>query len=148
MQLGQAEHRCREQIRLVVVEPVPRRIQRGVLQPERRREVDQAADLAVQLRRQRHRRLVWETEEDDIEALGFGRVELVEDQVRVMGRQARVQRTGQRACLAVAGRIHHVEVRVLRAQSQQLGARVPGCTDDSDSSSRRMIIHDAHDHAR
>ena len=41
----------------------------GVLQPVGGREVDDAADLADELRRQRHARLVRQAEEDDVEPL-------------------------------------------------------------------------------
>ena len=97
MEFGQAEHRGCQQLGLVVREAVPRRVERGVLQPKCGRQVDQAADVAVQLRRQRHRRLVRQPEEHDVEPLGLRRIELVEHQVRIVRGEARVQHAGQ-AC--------------------------------------------------
>ena len=133
VQLGQPEHGRGQQLGLVVGEAVPRRVQRRVLQPVRRREVDEAADLAVQLRRQRHRRLVRQAEEDDVEPLGHRRVELVEHEVGVARREARVQGAGQRAGLAVAGGVDDLEVRMLGAQPEQLCAGVARRTDDANS---------------
>ena len=67
--LGQAVDRLGEQLGLVVLEPVPLRVQRGVLEAERRRQVDDAADPADELRRQGHRGLVREAEEHDVETV-------------------------------------------------------------------------------
>ena len=56
VELGQPVHRVGQQLGLVVREAVPPRVQGGVLQPEGGREVDQAADLAVEAGRERHAR--------------------------------------------------------------------------------------------
>jgi hypothetical protein len=137
MQLRQPEHGLGQQLGLIMGEPVPSWIQRGVLQAERRGQVDDAADLAVQLRGQRHRCLVRQTEKDHVETNGPRRVELFEDQVGVACRQARVQAAGQSSGLAVTRGVDHLEVRMLGAQTKQLGSRVARCTDDADS------FHDA-----
>ncbi len=133
MQLRQTEHRRRQQLRLIVGEPVPRRVQRGVFQPERSRQIDQAAHLAVQLWCQGQRGFVRQAEEHDVEPFGLRRVELGEHQVGVPGRQARVQPGGQGAGLAVAGGVDDLEFGVLRTQSEQFDARVPRGADDPNS---------------
>jgi hypothetical protein len=72
-------------------------------------------------------------EEDEIEPVGAAGHELVEHEVGIPRGQAGVQRGRARTCLRVAGGEHHLEVGVLRAEPQQLGAGVPGCADDADS---------------
>ncbi len=133
MQLWQPEHSGGEQFRLIMGEAVPRRVQRCVLQTERSRQVDQAADLAMELRRQRHRCLMWQPEEHHIEPLGLRWVELVEHEVGIAGSETGVQGAGQRAGLAVASGVHDLELWMLGAQPQQLCSGVPRCADDSDS---------------
>jgi len=76
-------------------------------------------------------------EKDHVETNGPRRVELFEDQVGVACRQARVQAAGQSSGLAVTRGVDHLEVRMLGAQTKQLGSRVARCTDDADS------FHDA-----
>ena len=133
VQFRQTEHRGRQQLRLVVVESVPLRVQRSVLQSERGRQIDEAANLAVQLRGEGHRCLVGQAEEHDVEPLCLCRVELVEHQVGVPRGQARVHPAGQRAGLTVAARVDHVELRMLGTQPQELCSGVTRCADDADS---------------
>ena len=131
--LGQPVHRVGQQFRLVVLEPVERRVLRAVLQAVRGREVDDAADMADQLRRQRHARLVREPEEHQVESAGALDVERLEDQPGVGAGERRVQRRGWDARLRVAGGVDHVEVGMLRGEAQQLGAGVARRPDDADA---------------
>ena len=93
--LGQPVDGLGEQLGLVVLEAVPLRVQRGVLQPVGGREVDDAADPAHELRGERHRRLVGQAHEHDVEPVDGGDRGVVgghERKVRVRRGQRRVQR--------------------------------------------------------
>ncbi len=90
--------------------------------------------------RQGHARLVRQPEEHHVGRAGASDVELLEHQVRVAAGEARVQRRGQRAGLGVAGGVDHLELGVLGAQAQQLGAGVTRRADDRDLQHRRMMI--------
>ena len=107
----------------------------GVLQPVGRREVDDAADLADQLRRQRHR-------SPRAAARGTRRrgrrrapaSNSSKHEVRVGGRRG--SGTASPAGVPawrVAGGVDDLEVGVLGAQAQQLGARVARRADDPDA---------------
>ncbi len=141
VQLGQPVDRLGEQLRLVVLEPVPAGVQAGVLQPVGGGEVDDAADPPDELRGERHRRLVGKPEEHEIELAGPIDVERLEHEVGVARRQARVERGSRGAGLAVAGGVPHVELGVLGAEAQELGSRVARGADDADCDHRRKIIH-------
>ena len=78
MQFGQPEHGLGEQVELGVLEAVEGGIGGRILQPERRREIDDTADVADQRRREIHRRAVREAEEHQIEPEPRRRVELAE----------------------------------------------------------------------
>jgi hypothetical protein len=80
---------------------------------------------------------VRETEEDHVQTYSASGIEFFEDEVGVARRQARIQAAGQGSGLAVARGVHHLEIRMLGAQTEQLGSRVARRTDDADS------FHDA-----
>ena len=144
--LGQAVGGLGEQGRLVVLEAVPLRVQRGVLEPVGRRQVDDAADPSDELRREGHRRLVREAEEHDVEPVDAVDGVVVggrQLEVGVGGGQRRVQRGGGRAGLRIGRRHRHVEARVAGQQAQQLGAGVARRPDDAGppgGAAHRMII--------
>ena len=83
VQFGQAEHGLFQQVELGVLEPVERRVGSRVLQAERRRQVDDAADVADQRRREFHRGAVRQPEEHEVEPVDRRGVELGEHQVGV-----------------------------------------------------------------
>ena len=92
MQFGQPVDGLGEQRRLVVLEPVVGRVLRGVLQPVGGGEVDDAADAPDELRRERHRRLVRQAEEDHVEPVDLIGVERLEHEPRIGAGQARIER--------------------------------------------------------
>ena len=136
VQLGQAEHGRRQVLGLVVFEPVPRGIQRGIAQPVRGREVDHATDPTHELGHQGHAGLVRQTQEDGVVPVDPVGIELLEHQVGIRSRDAGIQRTGQRARLRVAGGVVERQAGVLSAQAHQFGTRVPGHADDRDTLGR------------
>jgi hypothetical protein len=69
VQFRQAVHGSFEQLRLIVFEPVPTRICRSVLQPERRREIDDARNPVHEFGDESKACFMWQTQEDDIDTI-------------------------------------------------------------------------------
>ena len=142
VQFGQPEHGLGEQFGLGVLEAVVGRVGGRILQPERRREIDDTADVTDQRRRELHRSAVREAEEDQIEPEQSLRVELAEHEVGIGDFERRVQVGGAAPGHRVARRQPDVELGVLRGQSQQLGAGEPRCPDDPDGDAGSRHLHE------
>ena len=96
--------------------------------------------MADELRRERHRRLVRQPEEHEVEAPHAIEVERLEHEVGVRRRQPRVEVGGAHAGLRVGRRDDHLVLGVLRGDAQELGAGEPRRADDADAEHRRMTI--------
>ena len=104
-----------------MLEAVPLRVERGVLQPVRPGEID---DDRTGRRLERGRPLVAEAEEDELRARG-GRL-VVPDEGRQRSVQPDVERRGGRARQRVGAEGHDLELRVAEHPVEGLLPGVPG----------------------
>jgi hypothetical protein len=145
-QLRQSVGRRGQQVGLRMGLAVPRGVQRRIAEAEVGGEVDDPLDRAGVAQR-RHERLgsaVRQRQEQQIQAGQFvrrrgRRRRRRERQVRVGGRQARVQVGHPCTGLRLAGGKADVERRMRGTQPQQFRAREPGRADDPDSEHRKII---------
>ena len=87
---------------------------------------------------------MWKTQEHHVDPVDGVDVEVGEDEVGVGGREARVQRRGERTGLTVARGDEQTEPWVLGDEAQQFGTGVARCADDCDA---QISVHEhEHDH--
>ena len=127
---------------------VPRRVQRGVLQAEVGREVDDPADPAVEVAEQLLALAVGQGQEHEVEPVDRHRVPGLEDLVAVGRGEVRVQRGHRLAGLRIAGRDGDVEIRMGRGDPQQLRTGVARRADDAYLGHRHTLYETMHVYAR